>query len=133
MKWKEKDWVVFVSCLIEEQPVEGQPRSFKVVNAGRLEQAHTAEKASWKAVKTIWEEAAKRNEIQPICGVRVLEKEEYEQAEKKFLEQLEKEKETGGNEENKEAETPAEPYGQTETESGNKDNVGEQEGRTSRV
>lgn len=133
MKRKERDWVVIVSCLVKEEPQEGQPDSFKIIDAGRAEKAKDAEKASWKAVKAIWAEAAKRKEIQPICGVRAVTKADFDEAVKRTQSELAAKQEAAKNEEKKEAETNTEATGQTETESGNKDNVGEQEGRTSRV
>lgn len=130
MKWKEKEWVVIASCLVKKKPVEGQPESFELIDAGRATKANDAEKACWKALKDIWGEAAKRNEIQPICWVRALTKADFDKAVAKTKAEMEAKKNAP---DNKEAEAASETTGQTETETGNANPLGEQAGGTGSV
>jgi len=126
MKWKnkEREWVVIVSCLVKEEPKEGKPEAFKIVDAGRVEKATSPEYACLKALSNIWVEAAKRKEIQPICGVRAVTKVEFDKA------LAATKQEATPNDEKKKAEATSEASGQTETKEGNTDPLGEQAGGT---
>lgn len=83
-KNKEATWCVIVTCLIadEKEPTKLLTREYMTEI-----QAHTAEISCWRVCKMIWVDAAKQQLSLPICGVKAITKEQYDEAVRSTKEQ----------------------------------------------